>query len=1165
MPTLLAQVNGRLTGSVTDASGAAVPSAQVDVFLAGGASPLLTTRTNESGLFVFSAVRPETYDISITAPGFAKLTTRRVRVEAIRESDLGVLKLELAATSEVVEVSAEVQGVQLTTSELSTTITRDQIVNLPTVSRQISTLFATQAGVSDGRGSTVINGLRTSAANVTLDGINIQDNFIRTNSLDFMPIRPTIEQVAEMTVAIGNAGATIGGGAAQVILTTRSGSNDYHGSAYWYNQNSAYNANEFFNNRSRVAKPNLNQNQLGGAFGGRIIRDKLFFFANYEVLRLKQQTSQIRTVLTPAARDGVFSYAIAGGATNSVNVLQLKRLPIDPQIQSQLQQLPMPNSTDAGDQLVTSGYRFNARSNTDRNQFVSRGDYYLNSRHNISATYNYTKEASDRPDVTTRFYTPVPPNLTDTNRHFLSLGWRWTATPTLTNEFRAGFLLSPTLFVRNEAVPNLIADSAFFTSPQNNFLAQGRDTNTYSIQNNANWLRGKHSLSFGFQGQWIRTAPFNDGGIIPIGTLGLSAANSNGLALAQMPGINNNDLTRANNYLATMAGFISQISQTYFVNDPSQGFAPGQGERRDFRYNTFAGYLQDQWKVNKRLTLTMGVRYEYWTVLKEKNDLFLLPNLVDNNIISTVMNPNATFDFVNRNGRTLYNADRNNFAPNFGFAFDPFGSGKTSIRGGYSISFINDDSITAIRNNANTNRGLNTTVRLANLTNTLSSAPTLTAPTFAVPISLADQYRLDSQVALGSPEPNMVTPYVQQFSFGVQREIRGGVVEVRYVGNRGTKLIRAYDFNQVDIRSNGFLEDFVRARNNAFLSLAANGSFNPAYTGPGSQPLTVFPRLANPSFTAAIIQQYLRQNEAGELANTYQINRLQGAVNFYRNPNALGANVIGNGADSTYHALQVEFRRRFRDIQLQANYTWSKVLSNSVGDDANRFEPFLDLNNGSLERARAPFDLRHAFKANGSYDLPFGKNRRWQGNRFTNAVFGGWTVSALHSWLSGFPFSVLSQRGTLNRAGRSTGRNTAVTNLNYEQLTSGVLGLQKIGSGVLFIDPQYTLGGRAVGADGAAPFTNQAFFHPNAGDVGSLQRRMFSGPGSFFLDSAIAKRFNIREGHSLEVRAETFNLPNHTSFTIGVDQDISSVNFARITGVNGNGARFWQFGMYYRF
>ena len=217
----------------------------------------------------------------------------------------------------------------------------------------------------------------------------------------------------------------------------------------------------------------------------------------------------------------------------------------------------------------------------------------------------------------------------------------------------------------------------------------------------------------------------------------------------------------------------------------------------------------------------------------------------------------------------------------------------------------------------------------------------------------------------------------------------------------------------------------------------------------------------------------------------------------------------------------------------------------------------------ALERARTPFDLRQAFKMNSSYELPFGAGKRWSGNRMVNQIVGGWTVSGVQSWLSGFPFSVLSQRGTLNRGPRSTARNTAVSSLTYEQITSKVFALNKT-DGVYFINPGYTLAGRGVNADGTPPFPNQAFFNPTAGNVGNLQRRMFSGPTSFFLDMSLKKKIAISERHSLELGADAFNLPNHPSFVLG-DQDINSVNFGRITGVNGNGARYLQFSLYYRF
>ena len=359
----------------------------------------------------------------------------------------------------------------------------------------------------------------------------------------------------------------------------------------------------------------------------------------------------------------------------------------------------------------------------------------------------------------------------------------------------------------------------------------------------------------------------------------------------------------------------------------------------------------------------------------------------------------------------------------------------------------------------------------------------------------------------------------------------------------------------------------MRARNNAFLSERAGQGFNAAYAGPGSQPLTVFPRLANAALTNATVQTSLRQGEAGELGTFYKINGVNGPVGFYRNANALGTNVISNSGDSTYNALQFDVRRRLsRNLHFQANYTYSKVLSNTVGDANSRFEPYLDLGNNTLERARPPFDLTHAIKSNGSYSLPFGKDRHWStSNPVLDNVFGGWIVGGLLAWQSGFPFSVLSNRGTLNRAGRSTNTNTASTLLTKEQLDSNIFGLRLLGNGVFFVDPsgKNPLDGRAAAQDGAAFFSGQSFYHPGPGDVGGLQRRMFSGPWNFGLDMSLTKRFTIREGHTIDFRADAFNLPNTPGFTIG-DQDINSVNFGRITTVN-IGSRFMQFGIHYRF
>lgn len=402
-----AQVAGRLSGEVVDPSGAVIPGATVNIYMPGGKAPLLAGKANEAGLFSFIAVPPGTYDVAVEAKGFAKVVLREVKVNPVRETGLGSIKLQVATTAETVVVTTEANVVQLTNAEVTNTITTSQVENLPVLGRQVSALFATMPGVNAGSDTTSINGLRSSFSNVTIDGINVQDNFLRLNDLDYMPMRPTIDQVAEITIVTANAGATIGGGSSQVVLSTKSGTNDYHGAFYWYNRNVALSANNWFNDQAGVGKPKLDLNQPGAALGGRIIRDKLFFYTNVELFRNKQQSSELFTVLTDPARTGIFQYKDTGGALHSVNLLSLRNIQIDPTIKGMIAQLPEPNATGRGDGLNTSGYRFNALGNEFRNQYVGKMDYYLSSKHSITGTYDYISNPTDRPDQGT-LLTTVP-------------------------------------------------------------------------------------------------------------------------------------------------------------------------------------------------------------------------------------------------------------------------------------------------------------------------------------------------------------------------------------------------------------------------------------------------------------------------------------------------------------------------------------------------------------------------------------------------------------------------------------------------------------------------------------------------------------------------------------------------------------------------------------
>ena len=218
-----AQSSGRISGTVIDTTGAAVGGADVELYLAGGQKPLLTGKTSSEGIYNLIGVRPAEYDLSVSAPGFLKATYRKITVDTARETDIPPIKLQLASVSSSIEVSAEVQGVDVANAEVSNTVSMDQIKNLPILDRDVLGIMQTQAGVaSNGNSTTVINGLRTSYSNMTLDGVNIQDNYIRDNALDYTPNKLRVGQVRQMTLITSNPNAAASGGATETAMSTPS-------------------------------------------------------------------------------------------------------------------------------------------------------------------------------------------------------------------------------------------------------------------------------------------------------------------------------------------------------------------------------------------------------------------------------------------------------------------------------------------------------------------------------------------------------------------------------------------------------------------------------------------------------------------------------------------------------------------------------------------------------------------------------------------------------------------------------------------------------------------------------------------------------------------------------------------------------------------------------
>jgi len=1158
------QTTGRLTGTVLDPTDAAVPAAKVAIVnSATGAQ--FTAETNAEGAFTVSQIESGTYSVRVTASGFRTSEVQNVKVDVGKEYSLPPVRMVLGEVQESVTVTAGVNLVQTTNAETSGTLYTEQIKNLPLPERNPLDLIILQAGVSTNGPDTVIDGNRSSFSNMTLDGINIQDNFIRANDLDYVPALPFLSQVSEMTIVTQNADASQGNGSSQVAMVTPSGTNSFHGDVFWQNRTNATAANDFFNNANGVEKPFLLLNQGGADVGGPIRRNKLFFYSYYELYRSKQQTSPVATVLLPDARNGIFTYRDNSRALRQLNILQTAGVPFDPQVRALLQRVPTTsNFSGKGDGLNTGGYLFNQRDNRTRDNAGVRLDYIFSDRHTFTGTFSWNRDVVDRPDADPTFNkVPIVVNTNDSK--LLSVTWHSTLSPRLTNELRGGFHFVSILFNTSEdfSKPPLF-DNFIFTNPVDNFRNEGRGTDTYNFMDNASWQRGAHVVRFGWQSQMIRVSPFEDAGITPTYSIGISTRNTSGLQTGQFPGgISASQLATANNLLASLAGFVSDAEQTFNVTSKTSGYVPGASSRRNVSLNGLSFYGTDQWRIRRNLTWNYGLRWEYMGRYDESNGLMLSPIIQNNNVVQTLLS-NAQVDFVGaKNGRPLYDKDLNNFAPNVGLAWDPRGDGKTALRLGYSINYVNDESMFAPDNAVTSNPGLSTTASVTGLTNTISGGlPALRPPVFQTPRTFLDQLFEDPGAPAFAVDPHLVAPYVQQWNVSVQRQLpKRTSLEVRYVGNKGTKLYRGIDYNQVDIRSNGFLDDFLRARSNGFLALDRTGTFNPAFNAaiPGSQRLTVFPNLEQGGLlTNSQIRTLIQQGQPGQLASVYFTNDLAGDVPLVPNPNIFIADLLTNRSSSTYHALQVELNRHVTgSLFLSANYTWSKVLTDSPGTNNDvRFDPYLDNANPKIERARATYDTPQAFKANFVYDLPFGGTHRFtSSNRVLQKLVSGWMVSSIFTLQSGPPFSITSGRGTLNRSTRS-GNNTANTSLNAGQLKD-LLGVVKKGDTVYFINPS-VIGpdGRAVAADGDKPFPGQVFFNPDPGQLGQLQRRMFNGPAYFNWDFSITKQTTIRENKKLELRVEFFNLPNNVIFFAG-SQSINSTDFGKITGTNNN-PRFIQ-------
>lgn len=1222
---------GRLIGTVSGPDGL-LPGATVTV-VDNQTGRELTATTNDQGSYRFEQLTFGTYTVRITVSGFKTFVANDVKIDANRDYTLNST-LELGGVEETVTVQAGADIINTSNAELSTTVGPRQVLELPINGRNPLSLLNLQAGVNATSNS--INGQRSSSANYTRDGINIQDNFIRTGG--FVQDRPTVDDTGEFTVVTQNAGAELGGGGStQVLLVTPRGGKDFHGAAFVYNRNSTFAANTFGNNAFGTERPFLNRNQFGGKISGPLplpafgegtpffLKDKGFFFVSYERFLLRQTSPIARRVLLEQFRNGNFTYT-AGGVTRTVNVLTGAGLTgpipasaggilsVDPVIQARfLSQTPTRGNGTILNSGLTQGLTFNQNDNDTRNGFTTRFDVDLNDRNSVYFIYKFNDNADDR-QTDPGGFNQVPYG-TQGGPTDLFLGtYRTVLGSNFTNEVRAAYSTSSPFFNQATDFPTDFVIGGLplgLSNPLPSFQAQGRDTQQTTFQNNASYTAGNHSLRFGvdYNKQKIQSQTnFNQ---VPIFSIsGTGNTQTPPLAATLFPGsISATDLANARALRYLLGGIVGGGSQAANFVNPSVGPQLGASSLQRFEYSTTGLYFADQWRVTPGLTLNLGLRWDYFAPLTNPDQVYLEPDLQGaegiDEIRSVLLNPVGRYVFLGENSGTpgqFFKGDKNNFGPVLSFAYTPniggfFGNlfgkeNQTVIRGGFRMSYVNDEYVRSADNAATGNAGLSRTVFAINPnTNTTSlntrfnNLPSFNLPPFtAPPITFAQGNAAAGNFfnTVFAIDPNLQTQGNMEYNIGIQREIGfNTAIEIRYVGGRSNNLVQGVDFNQVNINAGGFLQDFLRARENCRIQAASigrtldQGCTNAANIGlAGQVNLPVFASLPSGGLlTNVTVLNSIAAGTAADLAVTYFTNGLAGSLPFRANPNAGPVDLLTNGGKYRYNSLQAEIRRRFtQGLSFQANYTFQKILATVPSDQQTRFDPILDNNQPELEYARADYDRTHTININTLYELPFGRGKRFLNEGgLVNAIFGGFQFTSIINISSGFPISIKDPVGTLNRAARS-GRQTAFSNLTADQIKD-LIGIFKAADGTIyFIDPSViapngtATGSNVLGTPGS--FAEQVFFRNQPGQTGNLPRNFFNGPLYFNWNAGLIKNIAFSERVRVQLRAEAFNVLNNTNFFIAENSNIfniASTTFGQISPNSTYDPRIMQFAARFEF
>ncbi|MCS7315273.1 MAG: TonB-dependent receptor [Bryobacterales bacterium] len=1207
-----------LSGTVLDPSGAAVPGVTViaENVKTGVAS---TVTSNEAGVYLFAALPPGTYRITVEHPGFRRFVYQGLVLEVGGRVQLNI-PLELGPTAETVEVTAQAATpLGYVTSSVGGMVAGRQITDLPIPARNALSLVYIQAGVVGDN----FSGARIGTLNITLDGINVQDN--RINSGVSSPIFTSTDRVEEFRVITSPADAELGRGSGQIQMISRSGTNEFHGSVFETHRNTVLTANTFFNNQRGDPRNFLIRNQFGGRLGGPILRNRTFFHVVAEFQRIRTRDSVSSTVYTEPARRGIFRFfpGVRNGNANATvptvdlagnpvrppqatgdlqQVLLFGRDPnrtaLDPAIRKLIELMPLPNNFRGGDGLNTAWYTWRRSASQDFDHFNLKLDHIFTSSHR--ASFSYTKEYNRNDNTFMPQPLPQAPGGDSRGWDSLSsLAVTSTLRPDLLNEFRAG-ALRPRLRFRApwevaglEVLPKAgqhpyLIEFGLVTNPLNaDNDPQGRITPVYQFSNDLTWLRGRHAFKSGVTVRFTSSNGFNSFDVMPRATIGTGSAPIQNLST--IPGIGLN-LATAESLLNELSGSVARVRQAFnSPGGPDPQFVAGEGKQRTWKQREFAWYFKDDFKVTPDLTLNLGVRYEFYSVPWDANGK--AASLVGGSgaifgisgtSFADMYQPGRMAGSLTRvhlvgkrspNPRVkLYENDWNNFAPAVGLSWSLpwFGKGKTILRMGYGIGYERNS--------------LRLTDVVAGDLPGLREVKNFTSPDYLdlsrIRLPLAADTRPLAVVPLTDRlqivrvfDTGLRSPYVQNWNLSLQRQLRQNAwLEVRYVGNKGTRLIRGTSVNETNIFENGILEAFLLTQAGANAPLL-DRIFH-GLNVPGLGVVDGVNRTGSDAVrTISTTQGHLANNHVASFAawlnNTDMFTGERGGLLrraglpenwIVVNPQFDSARLTSNFASSIYHALQVEVVKRFgAGWSFQGNYTFSKVLGEEEGAGQEMIDSYRNLRNWRMDRRRLTFDRTHVFRNSGIWELPFGPGKPWlSSGGWLGHLVGGWQVGFIFNLFSGQPMSLSSGANTWNTFGDNTPDALAPIPKGWGKVQRTGLGVvyfqdaqQVADPGIQRITTRNNIAGRSTLRAIADANGRVLLANPAPGTLGNLAPMFLEGPGAFRFDVNLIKRIRVAEGKTLELRADALDVANKPEFG-NPTTDINSVNFGRITSAGAN-------------